>query len=190
MLRPIAALVVLMALCAPAFAQLPQDYRYHGKLRIDRPGRGQIDLNTGEAGFKVKRWVFLPSADSDGINPGTEQVTIGIADEKFVLPVGSVKVSKNGKKFSYHAKTTRGVQNFRMVFDSSTGDYKVKLLQVAGVDLSTLVISDPPICLGFAIIIGNDDGFSGVDFDRPKPFPSKLLTLPGFCDATTDWPWL
>jgi hypothetical protein len=185
MIRGTAALLVVAALCGPAFAGGPT---HHGKLRLDRPGRGRIDLNTGEAAFTVKKWLFLPRRDRR-IDPTTEQVTIGVADEKFVLPVGSVKASRNGKKFSYRSNTDRGVQALKLVLQSD-GDYKLKLLKVAGVDLSTLVISDPPICLGFALIIGNDDGFSGVSFDRPKPFPSKLLTLPGFCTDTTDWPWL
>jgi hypothetical protein len=186
MLRTCAALLAVAVLGGPAFAGGPV---LHGKLRLDRPARGTIDLNTGQAAFTVKKWVFLPAADSDGIDPVTEQVTIGVADEKFVLPIGSMKVSRNGKKFSYRSPTDRGVQALKLVLDAN-GDYKVKLLKVAGVDLSTLVISDPPICLGVALIIGNDDGFSGVWFDRPKPFPSKLLALTGFCDATSDWPWL
>lgn len=180
------ALLVVAGLGGPALADtLP----HIGALRIDRPGKGRIDLNTGQASFTIKKWLWLVAADTDGVDPTTEQVTIGVSDEKFVLPIGSMKVSRNGRKFTYRENTDRGVQALKLVRDGN-GDYQIKILKVAGVDLSTLVISDPPICLGVAVIVGNDDGFSGVYFDRPKPFPSKLLTLPGFCDATTDWPWL
>ena len=57
------------------------------------------------------------------------------------------------------------------------------------VDGQRRIIGDPPLCLPFAVIIGDDDGFSGVSFDRPKPYPSRLLTIPGFCKDTTEWPW-
>lgn len=184
MVRGTAAFLVAAALCTPAFGAL-----YNGKLRIDRPGRGQIDLNSGSAAFAVRQWEFLVAPDSNGIDPATEPVAVGVADEKFLIPAGGLKVSRNGKRFSYRASTDHGIVALKLVLGSD-GNYKVKLLKVAGVDLSTLVISDPPICFGVALIIGDDDGFSGVWFDRPKPFPSKLLTLTGLCDATSDWPWL
>jgi hypothetical protein len=63
------------------------------------------------------------------------------------------------------------------------------IFKIVGADLSGLIIGDPPLCLPFAVIIGNDDGFSGVSFDRPKPYPSRLLTIPGFCTSETEWPW-
>jgi len=136
----------------------------------------------------VRGWEFRLAAESDGIDPANELVTVGVSDEKFLIPVGSMKASRNGKRFVYRNKSGRGVELLKLVL-TPLGTYKVTL-RLAGVDLSTLVITDPPVCLGFAVIVGDDDGFTGVSFDRPKPFPSKRLTLPGFCDETTDWPWL
>ena len=184
MIRTAGALALACALVAPAFAAPI----YHGQLRVVRAGRGQINLDTGQAGFKVRAWEFLPSDDSNGMDPAAEPITIGIADEKFLIPAGQLRASKNGKRYRYKSQTERGVQLLKIA-RTSAGTLKVTL-KMAGVDLSTLVITDPPVCLSFAVIVGDDDGFSGVSFDRPKPFPSKLLTLPGFCNEVSDWPWL
>ena len=109
----------------------------------------------------------------------------GGGEERFVIPAGQLKTSRNGKRFRYKTRTDRGVESLTLV-RTPTGSFTVSL-KVAGVDLS--VVTDPPVCLSFAVIIGDDDGFSGVTFDLPKPFPSKLLTLPGFCTDNTSWPW-
>jgi hypothetical protein len=187
-LRTLVGAVLALALLAAGRPAEAQSELAHGDLRVVRAGRGKIDLDTGQAGFGFRGWEFLPADESDGMDPANELVTIGVADEKFLIPVGAIKASKNGRRWTYRSKTTRGVQRLKLAL-TSAGTYKVTL-KVAGVDLSTLVITDPPVCLSFAVIIGNDDGFTGVSFDRPKPFPSKLLTLPGFCVETTDWPWL
>ena len=168
-----------------AWAQVPELNK--GKLRVTRAGKGQIDLTSGMATFSLKGWQLLPATGSDGIEPGTEPVSIGIAEEKFIIPAGQLKVSRRGTRFRYAAHDDRGVQRLTLV-RLGDGSFKVSL-RIAGVDLSTLIVTDPPACLPFAVIVGNDDGFTGVSFDRPKPFPSKLLTIPGFCDSTTNWPW-
>jgi len=175
---------LLVASSGSAYAQVANK---HGQLTVLRPGRGTIDPNSGNAAFKFRGWQLIPAVDSDGISPGTEPIEIGIAEERFLIPVGLLKVSKNGKRFSYRAKTDRGIRNFLLKLRPD-GTYRVSL-SLSGVDLSALVIKDPPLCLPFAIIIGNDDGFSGVSFDRPRPFPSRLLTLPGFCTDEQTWPW-
>jgi hypothetical protein len=184
MARLTAALVVFACVVA-----VTAEARSHGKLRIDHPGRGKINLDTGSADFTFRRWDFLLASDSNGIDPANEPVTIGISDEKFLIPAGMLKVSRKGRRFTYKLATERGIQWFELL-RRADGSYRVQL-KIAGVDLSTLVISDPPICLPFAVIVGDDDGFLGVSFDRPKTFPSKLLTLPGFCtDFGNTWPWL
>ena len=158
-----------------------------GQLRVVRAGRGQINLDSGQASFKVVGWEIIPPSNSNGIDPGTEPVTIAIGDqERFLIPAGEMKVLRKGKRFLYKAKSDRGVQLLKLAW-TPAGTLKMTL-KIAGVDLSPLVIADPPICLSMAIIIGDDDGFSGVSFDRPKPFPSRLLTIPGFC-TPQDWPW-
>jgi hypothetical protein len=160
----------------------------HGKLRVNHAGRGTIDRSSGSASFKLTGLDLLPADDSDGINPATETVTIGISEERFLIPAGQLKVSRNGKRFRYKAKTDRGVQLLDMR-KRPDGSFRVSL-KLAGVDLSSLVVSQPPLCLPFAVIIGNDDGFSGVSFDLPNPYPSPRLSIPGFCTDAASWPWV
>ncbi len=183
MLRSLVALVLGVVLAAPAHAVQINP----GQLVVVRAGRGLINLDSGQASFKVVGWEIIPPSNSNGIDPGTEPVTIAIGDqERFLIPAGQMKVLRKGKRFLYKAKSDRGVQLLKLAW-TKAGTMKMTL-KIAGVDLSPLVIADPPICLSMAVIIGDDDGFSGVSFDRPKPFPSRLLTIPGFC-TPQDWPW-
>lgn len=160
----------------------------HGKLRVNRPGRGKIDLTTGSATFRLNALDLLPSDQSDGINPGTETITIGISEERFLIPAGHLKVSRNGKRFRYkEPKADRGIQLFEM---KKRPDQTFRVnLKLVGVDLSSLVTTNPPLCLPFAIIVGNDDGFTGISFDLPNPYPSRRLSIPGFCTDEASWPW-
>lgn len=180
-------LVTSVALTFALAEPVPAQQLAHGKLVVTRAGKGRIDLASGQAAFWFQGWELLPGADSNGIDPAAEPFAIGIAEEKFIIPAGQLKASRSGKHFRYTAHTDRGVERVSLA-RTPTGSFKVSL-RIAGVDLSTLVVSDPPLCLSFAVIVGDDDGFSGVTFDRPKPFPSKLLTLPGFCTSNPDWPW-
>ena len=160
----------------------------HGQLSIPRAARGTIDLDSGNATFKVKNWGLVLDKESNGVKPADEPFTIGIAEERFLIPAGQLKASKNGKRFRYLDKSVdRGIQQLKIVM-TATGAIKVSF-KVVGADLSGLIIGDPPLCLPFAVIIGDDDGFSGVSFDRPRPYPSRLLTIPGSCKDTTEWPW-
>ncbi len=181
--RVVLGIVLAAALVGTASAQPT----HHGDLRVVRAGKGKLDLSSGQATFAFRGWELVPSSDSDGINPATEPISIGVAEERFLIPAGQLRVSKNGKRFRYSAPTARGVEKLLLV-KLPTGAYRVTL-KLSGVDLSTLLAQEPPVCLSFAVIIGNDDGFTGVSFDRPKPYPSKLLTLPGFCTSNTSWPW-
>ena len=73
---------------------------------------------------------------------------------------------------------------------TGSGVYRLSM-KLAGVDLSSLVVAEPPnLCLSFAIIIGDDDGFQSVTFELPKPYPSTRLSIPGFCSGSTTWPWV
>jgi len=179
-------LAVACALVAPPLAR-GQSLK-HGQLSVARAARGTIDLDSGNAAFKVKNWALVLASDSNGVNPADEAFTIGIAEERFLIPAGQLKASKNGKRFRYRDKTVdRGIQDLKIVMTAS-GPIRVSF-KIVGADLSGLIIGDPPLCLPFAVIIGDDDGFSGVSFDRPKPYPSRLLTIPGSCKDTAEWPW-
>jgi hypothetical protein len=73
----------------------------HGQLSIPRAARGTIDLDSGNATFKVKNWGLVLDKASNGVNPADEPFTIGIAEERFLIPAGQLKASKNGKRFRY-----------------------------------------------------------------------------------------
>ena len=172
--------------CAVTGIGLAQELA-HGQLRVTRAAKGKIDLNSGQAIFTIRNWEMLLAAESDGVDPANEPFTIGIQEERFVIPAGQLRSKANGKRFLYKAKVERGISQLKLV-RTAAGPIRITM-KLVGVDLTRLVISDPPACLPFAVIIGDDDGFSGVSFDRPKPYPSKLLTIPGFCDEATEWPW-
>ncbi|HXJ32682.1 MAG TPA: hypothetical protein VMS22_01465 [Candidatus Eisenbacteria bacterium] len=161
----------------------------HGRLVI-RPGKGRVDPNTGSAMLSVRRWDFTLSPTTDGISPATEPVIIAIAEETFRIPAGMLKESKSGKRFSYKSRTDRGVRSFRLILNQD-GTYRVRFA-LAGVDFSRLLLLDRPVieCMPFAVIVGNDDGFSGVKVELLKPAPSARLTIPGFCTDVPGWPWV
>jgi hypothetical protein len=184
-LRLLAGLVLLAATASTTFAQ---DLSYHGYLTIRRAG-GTIDPTTGISTLNVRRWSFLLTPNSNGIQPDQEpvKVTMGVADT-FVLPAGSLKASKNGRKFSYKDKSiTRGIRMIRIWRGKDPNLWQVRF-QVVGLDLSQLTINFPD-CLAMAVIVGDDDGFSGVEFDRVGGFSGKGVRVTGFC-AAEDWPWV
>jgi len=183
---PVLVLAIAAAVGVPSMAAA-QSLK-HGQLSIARAARGTIDLDSGNATFKVKSWGLVLASDSNGVKPATEAFAIGLAEERFLIPAGQLKASKNGKRFRYRDKSVdRGIQELKIVMTAG-GPIKVSF-KVVGADMSGMIIGDPPLCIPFAVIIGDDDGFSGVSFDRPKPYPSRLLTIPGSCDNTTEWPW-
>lgn len=189
MARKIVGLGALALALAAAASTLGQTPVYHGQLMV-RPARGTINLDSGSASFAVRGWELKPASNSPSgdIDPATQPVLIAIGSEtSFVLPVGQMHASRNHKRFAYQTKTARGITRLVLVHQGD-GNWRVSF-QIVGVDLSTLLVNDPPVCLPMAVIVGDNDGFSGISFDRPKPFPSKLLTIPGFCTTEQGWPW-
>jgi hypothetical protein len=175
--------VSLLVAASLAAAQAPV---HHGLLRIAKASRGRIDLNSGYAKFAIPGWEFLISADSDGIDPAAERVLIAVAEEQFLLPPGSLRASRNGKRYTYRG--TSGIRSLKIVRTSGSS-LRIRA-KLADVNLARVVLTDEAQCLPFAVVIGNDDGFDGVFFDRPKPFPSTRLAVLSRCDAAGEWPWL
>ena len=98
--------------------------------------------------------------------------------ERLVIPVGEVKASRSGKKFTYRNPTVpRGIRMFQMrrLKDDSNGiqRYRVRF-SLVGIDLSGLLI-EFPLCKSLAVIVGDDDGFSG---RRPRS-TRRFLPLEG-----------
>jgi len=186
--RALAAAFAIASLVARAGAVPPT---HHGKLKIGFPGRGRINVDTGSATFWVHGWTLVPSSDSNGIDPATEGVNIAVGDsESFVLPGDQLKVSKSGTRFTYRSKGPHRINMLKLV-KNADGSFTARF-KISGADFSRLLLLNRPavVCVPFALIIGDDDGFSGVNFELPKLSPlSGLLTIPGFCDNVPGWPW-
>lgn len=181
-------LAVLLLAVAPSAWAIGEPV-YNGFLKVRRAG-GIIDRDTGQGSLNVRRWGWTLTPDSDGIQPDVEPVIVAIGEtERLVLPAGLVKASKNGRKFTYRDKEVRrGLRSLRIWRGKDPSLWQVKL-QLVGIDLSRLTL-EFPLCSPMAIIVGNDDGFSGVEFDRPDGFPGKRVSIVGFCDTGGAWPWL
>lgn len=178
----LAAIVLATAPLASA-----QEAVYHGFLTIRRAG-GTIDPDTGVSSVNIRRWSFLLTPNSNGMQPDVEPIIVAVGDaERLVLPAGSMKASKNGRRFTYRDKTiTRGIRAMRIWRGNDPTLWQVRV-QLVGIDLSTLTINYPD-CLPMAVIVGDDDGFSGVEFNRVGGFTGKGVRIVGFCPVE-DWPW-
>lgn len=159
---------------------------FHGRLTAGS-GKGRIDPNTGNTTFSIRRWGLKLTSDSNGIDPAVEVMIIAVAEESFRIPEGMLKRSRSGRRFTYRTTTNRGVRMIQLTRDAE-GGWRIRFT-LAGVELSSLLVLDPPLCLPLAVIVGDDDGFTGVSFDKPKPYPSSVLTIRGVCSDVVGWPW-
>ena len=95
-----------------------------------------------------------------------------------------------GLSYVYRAKAKtagpRAIMYFRLT-PQVDGTYVVRF-KIRGLDLSRLLVEDP-VCTPFAVIIGDDDGFSGVAITSPS-FQSPRVAIPSDCDIGDDWPWI
>jgi len=182
---------VLVAVAGRSWAQNATPI-FHGVLGI-RPALGTIEKNVGIANLRVKGWNLVLAPTSNGISPATEQIIIAVGDsERLVIQAGSVRASRNGKRFTFNdPKTPRGVRSLKIVQYTKgcvgLACYKVSFSLVQ-IDLSTLVL-ESPVCTPMAIIIGDDDGFSGVQLARPGLVGSKIR-VQSSCNDVNNWPWL
>lgn len=162
---------------------------FHGNLDI-YPVRGHItDSDNLTANLTVHRWLFLPDPGSNGIFPEREDVLIAMGENKFTIPGGAVRANGKATRFSYRTQMSpgsSGIQSVRIV-RRHDGWYAVQF-KLRGLDLQELDDQDP-VCLSFAFIVGDDDGFSGVELTR-KSFQSRKFRIRGMCDASNSWPWL
>lgn len=183
----LAAAVVLVGVDARAQAPL-----YHGALTI-RPAQGGIDKANGIGSLTVNNWDLLLSPNSNGIAPDREPVIVAMGEtERLVIPAGEVRASRNGKVFTFRSpKVPRGIRFFQMRKLKDDGGaqarYRVRF-SLVGIDLSSLLI-EFPLCKSLAVIVGDDDGFEGVDLDRPGGFSRSKVRVLGACQAQ-EWPWV
>lgn len=178
---------------APAAAQL--EPLFHGVLSV-RPASGGIDRSVGSGSLVVKKWDFTLAPDSNGIAPDREPTIIALGEtERLVIPAGQMIPRAGGKRFAYRnpkvGRDDRGVRSIDVIRLKSGADgaprYRIKFT-IHGIDLSRLLI-EYPVCSPLAVIVGDDDGFSGVELDRPGIRSSRVRVL-GACTDVGDWPWL
>jgi hypothetical protein len=191
------ALVLLVAGERGAVAQLvsPPTPIYHGTLGL-LPARGKIDRTTGIASLKVRHARLLLSATSDGVFPDREPILVALGENTFNLGAGMLKASHGGKVLSYRAPRNdpSGILSFRIwqvvgpgAAGASRGAYGI-LFTLRGLNIALLDVQDP-LCLPMAVIVGDDDGFSGVVLTSPS-FQSRHFSIPEGCDAGNTWTWL
>jgi hypothetical protein len=186
-----ASLAALLALPATTRAQAAPVY--HGVLGV-RPATGAFDKNVGIASLTVRNWILGLADNSNGIAPDKEAIIIAVGDtEKLVVPAGQVKASQNGKTFVYrNPKVTRGVRLLKIHRLKNDGDGTPRYrstFSLVNIDLSFMV-DQYPLCTPMAIIVGDDDGFSGVQLDRPGGFTRSRVRVDGACLNVADWPWV
>jgi hypothetical protein len=195
-IRRLGVLALALATLVPTAATWGADISptaipvFHGTLQLAR-GRGSFDGRSGAARFTVRHWRMVLADGSNGVFPSQEPIVIAVGAYQFRLEPGALKVDRAGRHFRHRAAkgaARRGILRLDMKRKSST-EYDLSFT-LADVQIFQLT-EQTPVCMPMAVIIGDDDGFSGVDFDRPG-FPQRatrrLSVLRDPCAADT-WPW-
>jgi phosphatidylglycerol:prolipoprotein diacylglycerol transferase len=170
-------LLVGIGVALPAAAIDPD---FEATLAV-RPARGALDVATGFGSLHVRRWRLTPAADSDGIDPAAEPIVLVLGRDEVVLPAGAVTADEAGRRYVFRDDTvTHGLTRLRLK-RRKDGAWLVSFRTV-GMDLTRLV-TQYPLCEVLALAIGNDEGSSGVDLDRPRGVASPRLKLRGFCEV-------
>ena len=136
----------------------------------------------------MRRWVFFLTPVSDGIHPDREPTLIALGEDNFLIPAGALRPSRGGTVFAYRgprASDGRRVRSFRLSRKPHDGFYTVSF-KLEGANLTRLQFEDP-LCLPLAVIVGDDDGFPGVELTSPS-FRSRRVRIPKICLG--GWPWL
>jgi hypothetical protein len=189
------ALLVIGARGAVAQIVSPPTPIYHGALGF-LPAKGKIDRTTGIASLKVRHARFVLSPTSDGVFPDREPILVALGANDFSLAAGMLKASHGGKVLSYRAPRNdpSDLRSFRIwqivgpgAAGASKGAYGIRFT-LRDLNLALLDVQDP-LCLPMAVIVGDDDGFSGVQLTSPS-FQSRRFSIPRDCDTGGGWPWL
>jgi len=192
---------VVLLLVVPAAAQIGAPPggppSIHGFLEV-LPANGTIDRATGAAVLKLHRWRLLLAPGSNGIAPDMERVDVPIGDagqDCFFLPPGSMVAHRRGKVFTYQAPrgTVCGIKKLRITAVSTNlsvgAVYRVDATLV-GVVLSDLLFTTRPKCMSMAVIVGDDDGFGGIQLAEKDPEVGRRIRIANSCNPGADWPWL
>jgi hypothetical protein len=172
--RTAAFAAALLSVSSLAWAQIAPrpDPVHHGVMSIRRT-QGEFDRTNGNTTIGVRGWRLALVSTSNGLYPDQEQR------------------SRSGKTFSYRAEPNdlpRSILSFRLR-QRPDGTYRIRF-RLRGLNLSRLIGEDP-VCLPMAVIIGDDDGFAGVEITR-RSFRSRRVSITRDCTAElqNEWPWL
>lgn len=188
MFRRVLALLALALVPVTARAQVARPV-HHGCLYVRFAG-GPFDRASGEAMLRVPGWRFTRAADSNGLSPDREQLVIALGENEYTLDAGALHASRSGKSFSYHAaKGTPppAIKRLRVKLRKD-GTYATRFT-LSGLALEQLINADG-LCLPMALIIGDDDFFSGVRLIRLGSLArSKRFAIASSCTPSS-WPML
>jgi hypothetical protein len=182
------AALALALLPVAARAQVAQPV-HHGCLYVRFAG-GPFDPRTGVATLRVPGWRFTRATGSDGIFPAAEPVLIFLAENQYALDPGALHASRSGKVFSYRAPKGTAPPAIRRlrIKQRKDGSYSARFT-LTGLVLEQIINADG-LCLPMALIVGDDDFFSGVRLVRPGSLmTSKRFEVASSC-VPNDWPML
>ena len=184
-----ARVALLTILCAEiASAASAQTPVFHGILRV-KPAVAKLDTSTGTATLKVRNWgLLINPQESNGIFPDREAVLIAIGDaDRFLLPGGALKPNRRGNVWRYASPgpVERGIKmlDIKLMPD---GSYRVRFT-LTGVDFSRSLFELEGVCMSVAVIVGDDDGFTGISVTR-KNERTRTVRIPDDCTPKS-WPW-
>jgi hypothetical protein len=191
--RTAAFAAALLSVSSLAWAQIAPrpDPVHHGVMSIRRT-QGEFDRTNGNTTIGVRGWRLALVSTSNGLYPDQEPILITLeGDGGFFLRAGMLERSRSGKTFSYRAEPNdlpRSILSFRLR-QRPDGTYRIRF-RLRGLNLSRLIGEDP-VCLPMAVIIGDDDGFAGVEITR-RSFRSRRVSITRDCTAElqNEWPWL
>ena len=145
------------------------DGSFSASLSI-RPGKGKLDETTQKGWLKIRNWKLRVETGSDGVDPATDAITLSIGSgaktTAYVVPVGAMEPSKNGRKFRYRSEAAEDIQSLTMK-RRKDGTWKLTM-KVTGIIMERLSVQTS-VCEFLSLEVGNDEAFIGINMRRPKP---------------------
>ena len=159
---------------------------FHGVLGFT-PANGRIDRNRSRgylASLKVRKWALVPDGSSNGISPGTEVIAIIVDSKTWAIDPGTMIESKHGGTWTYAVKgrsIADGIKSLRIRHEAD-GSFSFRFV-LTGIDGTSLENANP-VCFPFAVSIGDDDAFTGINLNSPGFFNSSKLRVREMCPPT------
>jgi hypothetical protein len=138
------------------------------------------------ASLKLRRWRFLLYPESNDLAPDQELVAVRVGNNILPLDPGRLRASRNRKVFSFKAAKDDPTPLRKLRLKKRRGEYSVSVT-VRDIELSDLVLNDG-VCVPMAVLVGDDDAFSGGFFVRPGfgVRPARRVRILRSCPS--EWP--